>query len=281
MILKISKYLPDKDKIYFTMISVAVDKFKYKFIYDEEISIRKIINLPYYDNFEYVQMSDKKKFPQLPQKVKRIRTASSMITIPSSVTHLQFGFKFNRPINTIMTSDGQIIRIIPESVTHLQFGVEFNQLIKNNIVDGKIIRSIPESVTHLTFGSNFDQPIENIMPPNVTHLTFGWCFNQSIKNCIPPLVTHLKLGDRFDKLTENCIPPSVTHLIIGDIFRPTRDLILDEDTKFKSRFGRTKKDCIPHSVVCFSFCTYFDQHKDIHNISNIYYGHLRRTNINV
>src|SRR5690606_15053083 len=99
----------------------------------------------------------------LPKNVKMITTSKhyneKLLGIPEGVTHLTFGYRFNRPINDS----------IPSSVTHLTFGDNFNQSIND---------AIPSSVTHLTFGWNFNQPINDCIPSSVTHLTFGNNFNQ-------------------------------------------------------------------------------------------------------
>lgn len=71
----------------------------------------------------------------------------------------------------------------PNSITHLTFGFFFDKPIENKI---------PNTVTHLTFGKYFDQCIENNIPNSVTHLTFGMYFSQSIKNGIPNSVIYLK-----------------------------------------------------------------------------------------
>src|SRR3990167_4952596 len=61
---------------------------------------------------------------------------NQQLTIPQSVTHLTFGWRFNQP------------EIIPQNVTHLTFGHDFNQPI-----------IIPQNITYLTFGWKFNQHV--------------------------------------------------------------------------------------------------------------------------
>jgi len=145
------------------MLSKRFDQLKYKIVYTGLISLSKIKQLPYFDNFESVMLDTI--ITNYPRHAKFIYFLANGTNIPFKVTHLTFGFDFNQPINNC----------IPSSVSHLIFGFRFNQPIKD---------ITPSSVTHLTFGELFDQPINNCIPSSVSHLTFGWHFNQPINNCI-------------------------------------------------------------------------------------------------
>ncbi len=85
--------------------------------------------------------------------------------VPSSVTHLTFGYNFNKKIK----------KYIPASVKHLQLGNAFNQ---------SIYKAIPNSVEYLQLGNSFDLPIDNCIPNSVTFLKFGHMFNQPVENDI-------------------------------------------------------------------------------------------------
>ena len=60
--------------------------------------------------------------------------------IPDCVTHLEFGFYFNQPVNNL-----------PNSITHLNFGYCFNQSVNN----------LPSSITHLEIGGKFNKSVES------------------------------------------------------------------------------------------------------------------------
>jgi hypothetical protein len=228
MILKISEYLTDREKLYITMTSKLMDNFKYKLTYVEKVHIQWIKNKSYFDNFENVEISDV--VSQFPKYVKNIYFEArtnllSHVMNSCRITHLDFGDLFNQPI----------LYTIPESVTHLRFGRRYNKLLSNRI---------PNSVTHLTFGDSFNQPILNEIPSLVTHLTFGCKFNQSIKNAIPLSVTHLTFGWYFDQPINDAIPSSVTHLT------------------FSGCFNQQIKNCIPSSLLYIKFGPLFSQSID-------------------
>jgi len=211
------------------MSSKISDKLKYMFTYSDKIHISKIYHLPYFDNFEHIEISNS--VIRLPKRVKRIYcfifASGKRHFVPSSVTHLKLVAHNNATLDNIPFSVTNLIYdsyfnnpiktgYIPTSVTHLTFGFFFNQ--KNK-------KCIPPSVTHLTFGYHFNQSIENSIPPSVTHLTFGCHFDHPINDYIPTSVTHLTFGDRFNQQIKNCIPSSVTHLTFGDQFdQPIRDI---------------------------------------------------------
>jgi hypothetical protein len=162
MFLMMSGKMNDRRKIRLSMTCRQLNKMKYKMIYSKMMKIKKAAQLPYFDNFSNIFISDR------------------ITMLPKHITNLTFGDKFNRSIKDC----------IPTSVTHVRFGWHFDQPIKD---------CIPLSVTHLIFGFKFNQPIKDCIPPSVTHLTFGEYFNQSIKDCIPISVTHLTLGKGFDQ----------------------------------------------------------------------------------
>jgi len=207
LILNISDFLKDNEKIELAITSKTMDKLKHKFIYRSTKDITLIEKLPYFDNFERVMVSNAKHI--LPKYVKRIYffahdtdNIPPFIThlifddvfdqsikgkIPTSVIHLRLGHRFNRPIKDC----------IPSSATELYFGAYFNQPIKD---------CIPSSVTKLYFCNSFNQPIKGCIPPFVTHLDFGWDFNHSIKGCIPLTIIRLNFGEYFNRSIDGCLP---------------------------------------------------------------------------
>uniref|UniRef100_A0A6C0CAG4 F-box domain-containing protein n=1 Tax=viral metagenome TaxID=1070528 RepID=A0A6C0CAG4_9ZZZZ len=225
IILEISNYLSDKEKIRLTTTCKLFNKLRHQMTYHRKIKLSKIRHLPYFNNFESVILSDEtSKFPKAVKRIEisgiSIQLRSLFERIPSSVTHLAFNKNFRAQINipipksiTHLTFnkyfDNPIVGIISSSVTYLTFGQYFNQSIKGNI---------PNSVTHLKFGLDFNQPIENSIPQLVTHLTFGYFFDQPIANNLPQSITHLKFGTLFNQPVANNLPQSITHLKFGTLF---------------------------------------------------------------
>lgn len=116
--------------------------------------------------------------------------------VPDFVTHLKFGYWFNRPIDNIF---------INTNITHLIFGASFNQ---------KIIGYIPNTVIYLAFGSHFNQDITNAIPDNVKYLILGNGFRRNIVSLehtkveyltISRYHSHFKFESLFDTNRESCI----------------------------------------------------------------------------
>uniref|UniRef100_A0A6C0CB88 Uncharacterized protein n=1 Tax=viral metagenome TaxID=1070528 RepID=A0A6C0CB88_9ZZZZ len=231
-IIKISEKLRDKEKIYLSMTSKQLDDMKFKMIYTEFVSISTIRLLPYFDNFENIDMCSCDIY-RYPKSVKYIYLSTDRSDIPSSVTHLMFGYSFDQSIRDC----------IPSSVTHLSFSFYFDQPIK--------IR-IPSSVTHLRFGYCFNHSIKDIIPSSVTHLLLGATFNQSIKGSISSSITHLTFDAGFNKSIEDYIPSSVTHLTfrfgfyqpIKGIARSIKKIVLHNGYNLD-----IDKDILSHAVV--------------------------------
>jgi len=174
---KISELLSDKEKIKLTMISNHMNRLKHKLMYREKIDVTKIINLSYFNNFEYVEITDFERI-RIPKKVKHVYFEMQST---SSIIHLTLDWDFKLLAKDILISK------------HSTFAGFFNQTIKNHL---------PRSVTHLTFGNYFNKPIDGIIPSSVTHLTFGWFFNQSINN-VPLSVIEIKINKKYDNLISN------------------------------------------------------------------------------
>jgi hypothetical protein len=245
-IFNIAEFLTDYEKISLSMTSIPMNKLKYIFIYRDRINFNKITHLPYYDNFEFIDLGISDAEPiKFPKSVKYIYCINFFDIYYYGVTHLLFCAPFNHPMGD---------RSIPVTVTHLTFDSSLNQCIENRI---------PSSVTHLTFGSNFNTPIKkNHIPQSVTHLTFGYWFNQPIKNCIPSSVTHLTFGNKFDMTVKNCIPKSVTYLTFGNNFNQSlKDSIPQSVTHltFGDKFNKSIKFDIPTSVTHLTLGSSFTQ----------------------
>ena len=141
-------------------------------------------------------------------------------SLPPGLTHLEFGFLFNQPIDALGLPAGlthlkfgwnsqfnQPIESLPSGLTHLFLGGCFNQPIS----------SLPAGLTHLSFGSNFNQPIDTLgLPAGLTHLEFSWCseFNQPLDTLgLPSGLTHLSFGSNFNQPIDTLgLPAGLTHL---------------------------------------------------------------------
>jgi len=156
--LKIGEFLSDREKIRFSAITRDMGQLRRKFMYYEKIHVREIRHLLYFNNFEYVEISNAENIR--PRFAKYIYYEARSSNIPSFVTHLKFHDYFNQPINYR----------IPTSVTHLIFGDSFNQ---------PIFDYIPASVTHLTFSMSFVGKQTDKIPNSVTHL-FMYPYNDMI-----------------------------------------------------------------------------------------------------
>lgn len=111
------------------------------------------------------------------------------VFIPNTVTRLEFGLNFDRPVN------------IPQSVTYLKFGMKFDRPVV-----------IPNSVTRLIFSYFFNKPV--IIPDSVVNLAFGYQFDKLVD--IPRTVTHLTCGKKFFDIGR--FPKSITHLYLETMY---------------------------------------------------------------
>ena len=197
IVFKIGEYMTDRGKIRLSSTSRATDRLKYVFDYNEIVDVAKIYQLPYFDNFKHVRISNKKNM--CPKNVISIHFWAHTTKIPYGVTHLSFFDYFYESLK----------KCIPTTVKYLQFIEYFNQSVDD---------CIPNSVVKLVFGNNFRRKINSRLPSSITHLTFGRKFNQSLDKNILQSVTHLTFGNNFNHKINNCIPKSVTHLVFGKNF---------------------------------------------------------------
>jgi len=100
-ILKIAEFLTDREKIYLTMSSKRLDEMTYKLKYCEKIHIIKILSVPFFDNFESIEISCS--LYKIPKHVKYIHhVAHDTLEIPPNVTHLTFCENFSQSIKNII-----------------------------------------------------------------------------------------------------------------------------------------------------------------------------------
>lgn len=104
--------------------------------------------------------------------------------IPSTVSKIFFGKKFNQPLSNCMCCtfrhdhSYKCYNYIGEAVREIFFGEMFNQPLGNNFY-----YFLPENLVKIIFGNNFNQPIYSIgrnLPSKLKILVFGNNFNQRI-----------------------------------------------------------------------------------------------------
>lgn len=98
---------------------------------------------------------------------------------PVTMVHLEFGDRFNSPVEGI---------ILPEGLEVVKFGARFNQPVSR-------IRW-PASLRELSFGNDFNQPVSGIdFPPGVRRLDFGERFNFVVSAVdLPEELRELRFG---------------------------------------------------------------------------------------
>lgn len=255
----VSIFLPDRWKLCLLTCSRGTWKLRHIFIFLSKVSVDKINHLDYYNQFTNVVIT--KNFEKmiqskyvygimiseiaLPKRITHLEIYSTMIPIPSTVTHLSFNNDFNTTIKNIPNTithlkmpwdyNRSIDGCIPSSIVYLKFGIKFNQSIKNNI---------PSSVKYLKFGVDFNQPIKNNIPSTVTHLTLNYYFDESIKDSIPSSVTHLKIHSRYKHFCKDCVPASIKQLKIFG-----RDYIAID--RIRNKIGRDDIEIIDKTFCYF------------------------------
>lgn len=250
----ISQWLSDKERFYLMMI--CKEMMKLNLLFEEQYDHFSIFESEFYHNFTNINVGKEVyylgKLMKWPNSIRRIelnvksKTPFKKILLPSNITHLTTGKKFNRAVNvpfsvTHLTFNGsfnQSINSIPSSVTHLFLLGNFNQSIEG----------LPSSIIHLTFDTLFNQPISDNIPSSVSHLTFGWYFNQPVNGFIPSSVTHLTFSRAFNQSIDN-IPSSVTHLkLYGHYPHSFKNLSVTHLT-FQGSINTLKENHIPSSVI--------------------------------
>src|SRR5688500_5567682 len=93
IILKISENISDCEKIYLSMASKWMHIIKYKFQFIELVHVNKINLLPYFDNFENVEISSTT--TKIPKNVIYVHLLTNKRKIPPFVTHLTFDDGFD------------------------------------------------------------------------------------------------------------------------------------------------------------------------------------------
>ena len=255
LILRISQYLSDYDKIMFSETSHEHNMYKFKFAYQDLINVIKIYALPMFENFECVLIPKRRK-NKYPKNAKRVYFTREKSKVPYGVTHLvyrccviltdscipstvrciNFGEHFNRSIDAC----------VPDTVTELKFGLYFQTQLT----------WLPSNLTHLIL-SAFDMPLNGVLHmTSLTYLDLGVKFNQKITDEIPSTVTHLNLGYLFNHPIDGLRNTNVKYLKFGCQFNQSIEGNLPESlcsVSFGSEFDRKIDGLIPSSVTDLTF----------------------------
>jgi len=122
---------------------------------------------------------------------------SDIISIPSTVTHIIFGYNFNCVIDDML----------PRSLIYLKFGERFGAKIDN-------LKLMTPDLQFLQFGNYFNNNVDDL-PLTLKYLNFGNYFNNKVNN-LPKSITHIKFGHRFEQPIDE-LPQSIEHIILSDI----------------------------------------------------------------
>lgn len=169
--------------------------------------------------------------------------------LPRSLTRLNMGSRFNRPLNQIkwppamrhlalgwrFDQDVQGVAL-PPCLQTLEFGFSFNRPIAGVALPASlhrltfgdmfnapidVVRKWPEYLRHLAFGSEFNQQILAVSwPPLLRRLEFGWKFNQPVAGVAwPASLEYLSFGWKFNQpMTGVVWPASLKYLEFGHDF---------------------------------------------------------------
>jgi len=209
--------------------------------------------------------------------------------LPSSLTTLNMGSWFNRPIDRIKWPPGMrhlalgwrfnypITEVAwPSSLQTLEFGYAFNQPVAavewpaslkqihfngmfSEAIDG--VRRWPPTLEQLSFGDGFNKPVVGVAwPASLRQLTFGWGFNQPIVGVRwPPSLRQLSFGWKFNQPVAGVVwPDSLQQLEFGrDFNQPIAHVVWPislQRLEFGGRFSQPFDDVIlPSSLLLLVF----------------------------
>ncbi|GAM28333.1 hypothetical protein SAMD00019534_115090, partial [Acytostelium subglobosum LB1] len=140
-------------------------------------------------------------------------------TFPNTLTSLTFDL-FSKPLE---------VGFLPSSLTYLDFGRVFNRPIDSlrtmvyepDHPEGVYRTTLP-NLQSLVLGSRFNNPIlEGVFGLSLTYIEIGWAFNfPLIPGVLPSSLKKLILGDSFNyALDQDVLPPSLKSLAIGRKFK--------------------------------------------------------------
>ena len=209
--------------------------------------------------------------------------------LPSSLTRLNMGSWFNRPIDRVKWPRGMrhlslgwrfnfpVAEVVwPPSLQTLEFGYAFNQPIVSvawpaslkeihfsgmfsEAIDG--VRRWPPVLELLSFGDGFNKPVVGVTwPASLRQLTFGWGFNQPIAGVDwPASLQQLSFGWKFNQPVAGVAwPDSLEQLEFGrDFNQPISGVawpVSLQRLEFGGRFSQPFDDVVlPSSLLLLVF----------------------------
>lgn len=121
--------------------------------------------------------------------------------LPSSLTHLIFGYCFNQEVNNL-----------PSSLTHLVLGHCFNEPV-DSLPSTLLFLAFPKEEPYICGKCNFNHKLDK-HPVSLTHLSLSDNFNSYFH--FPPFLTRLQLPRTCSPLLQS-LPSSITHLFAFDL----------------------------------------------------------------
>ena len=223
----VAKYFDDKNLVSFLTINQLTYQQKMHVYFHDLYDYHKIKHLSYYSRF------------------KQIKYLASNTNIPDGITHLEFGSKFNEPINAC----------IPKTVVYLKFGNDFNHpidgCIRARMHAANSAACIPDSVKYLDLGISFNHPIKDCLPDDLILLDMSWDFNQPINGYLPNKLKYLIFRHEFDYYDGLCLPKSITHLTLGAHYHTDKNFRIPESVthlEFDNDFDEPITNIVPKNV---------------------------------
>ena len=194
----------------------------------------------------------------------------------NEITHIIFGYKFNKSLNYINLFSSNLISIT--------LGICFNQTIEHLklcknlkllIISGNFnqnIDNLPNSIEYLEINGYFNKPIEKF-PDNLKKLTLDGVFNQSIDNSAKCMfIEFIKLGDFFNNPL-NILSNSLHILVLGRSFNQSVNIIYKLYNLKQLILGTHFNQIIRHFPMSLEYINFgFHYNQKIYNLPK----HIKR-----
>lgn len=298
LILRISAYLDDPDKLYLSECCFQFSLLRNVFTFSTRISV--LSEIKYYNRFINVFIDREMcayRFPACVKSITLVRDSRKFEHYPNSK---KIQIKIPDGIESVIQkSDSFIIASpLPDSIKYLEIiddnflshnvipmsrnleelylnGNYYQYLSLKNILpfglkkltldtyfNLSITDSLPESLISLKFGQYFDNVVINNLPKGLLTLEFGRRFNKSIAGTLPQGLQHLKFGYFFNQPVIGFLPKNLIRLEFDSSFdQPIEFTHLDrlEYLKFGYEFNQPIINRLPHNLSCLKFGFSFNQ----------------------